>query len=88
MLSPVVEWCCAYSTLPFDDSRDDIITLAADFFRVYLWIVTRCVYSQNIFFQFCVYNFPNCSFLSQKLTNDLIRLVNIFSVKPIIYHTH
>ena len=45
MLSPVVEWCCAYSTLPFDGSRDDRITLVADFFRVYLWIVTRYVYS-------------------------------------------
>ena len=64
------------------------ITLAADFFRVYLWIVTRCAYPQNIFFQFCVYNFPNCNFLSQKLTTDLIRLVNIFSVKPVIYHTN
>ena len=30
MSSLVVEWCCAYSTLPFCDSRDDRITLVAE----------------------------------------------------------
>ena len=72
MSSPVVDWCCAYSTLPFDGSRDDRITLVADFFRMFLWIVTRYVYSLNIFFQFCIYSFSYCNFLSQKLTTDLI----------------
>ena len=72
MSSPVVEWCCAYSTLPFDGSRDDRITLVADFFRMFLWIVTRYVYSLNIFFQFCICSFSYCNFLSQKLTTDLI----------------
>ena len=45
MSSPVVEWWCADSTLPFDGSRHDRTTLLADFFRAYLWIVTRYVYS-------------------------------------------
>ena len=45
MSSPVVEWCCAYSALPFGGSRDDRKTLVAEFFRVYLWIVNRYVYS-------------------------------------------
>ena len=31
MSSPAVEWCCAYSTLPFGGSRDDRIILVADF---------------------------------------------------------
>ena len=65
MSSKVVEWWCAYSTLPFDGSRYDGITLVADFFRMYLWIVTRYVFSKNIFF-------PDCNSLSQKLSTDLI----------------
>ena len=44
MLSPVAQWWCAYSTLPFDGSRHDRI-IVAGFFRVYLWIATRYVYS-------------------------------------------
>ena len=34
------------------------------FFRMYLWIVTFCVY--KIFFQFCVYSFLYYNFLSPK----------------------
>ena len=45
MLSPVVEWWYAYSTLLFGGSRQDRIILVAGFFRVHLWIVTRYVYS-------------------------------------------
>ena len=45
MSSLVVEWWLAYSILLFDGSRHDRITLVTDFFRVYLWIVTRYVYS-------------------------------------------
>ena len=45
MSSPVVLWSWPYSTLPFDESRHDRIILVAGFFRIYLWIVTRYVYS-------------------------------------------
>ena len=45
MSSLVVEWWYAYSILLFDGSRYDRITSVANFFRVYLWIVTRYVYS-------------------------------------------
>ena len=49
-----------FSTLPYDGSGHDRIILVGMFFRVYLWIVTRYVYSYvyswNIFFQFCVYS--------------------------------
>ena len=47
MSSPVVERWCPYSTtLLFDGSSHDRITLVADISRVYLWwIVTRYIYS-------------------------------------------
>ena len=44
MSSPVVEWWSSYSTLAFSGSIHDRIILAAGFFRVYLWTVTRHVY--------------------------------------------
>ena len=73
MSSPVVEWWCAYSTLPFDGSRHDRITLLAEFFRLYLWNVTRYIYiHERYFFGFVFIVFLFVIFFPQKLTTDSI----------------
>ena len=69
MSSPVVEWWCAYSTLPFDGSRHDRITLVADFIRVCLWIVTICIHKIH-FFTFVFIVFLIVIFFPKKLTAD------------------
>ena len=49
MSSPVVEWCCAYSTLPFGGIRDERITLVADFLGVFMHCHQICIFMKYIF---------------------------------------
>ena len=49
MSSPVAEWWCAYSTLPFDDSRHDSIILVAVFLG-YIYGFSLDMYINEIYF--------------------------------------
>ena len=68
-LSPVVEWWCAYSTLPFYGSRHYWVTFVADFFRDYLWVVI--IYDYKIhFFNFVFIVFLIVISFPKKMTTD------------------
>ena len=49
MSSPVVEWWCAYSALPFDGSRHDRIILVAGFLG-YIYGLSLDMYVRKIYF--------------------------------------
>ena len=87
MSSLVVEWWCAYSTLPLDGSRHDRIISVAGLFRVYLWIVTRYICIHKIyFFNFVFIVFLTVIFFPKTWQNLPISLV--WNPSAIAYNTN
>ena len=87
MSSLVVEWWCAYSTLPLDGSRHDRIISVAGLFRVYLWTVTRYIYIHKIyFFNFVFIVFLTVIFFPKTWQNLPISLV--WNPSAIAYNTN
>ena len=54
MSSPVVEWWCAYSTLPFDGSRHDRIILVAGFLGCIYGLSLNMYIHKIYFFNLCL----------------------------------
>ena len=95
ILLPIIPFCSSwtlsqihifqhvqFSCFSFDGSRHYRVIFVADFFRVYLWIVT--IYIYKIYFSIFVFMvFLIVIFFPQKLTTDSTWHVNIFGMKPI-----
>ena len=90
MSSPVVEWWCAYSTLPFDGSRHDSIILVAVFLGYIYGFSLDMYIHETYFFNFVFIVFLIVIFFPknwQQIWYNLSRSL-VWNPSAIVYNTN